>query len=185
VALKAIGPELVHKTEAGAVRLNLTPGSAVVTAATEMREAVARAGFATQQFLLQRMAPEGVEMLVGMVNDRSFGPILVCGAGGTAAELLQDIAIRIVPMTDRDASQMVRSLKTFPLLDGYRGRPRADVQSLETLMLRIAGMVEAHPVIAELDLNPVIVTTEGSVVVDARIRIEAAPSRPPIGARPH
>lgn len=129
------------------------------------------------------MAPDGVEMLVGMVNDRSFGPVVVCGAGGTTAELLKDVAIRIVPLTNRDADEMVRSLRTFPLLDGYRGRPRADVQALQAVLLRVGIMVEAHPEIAELDLNPVVVTPDGSVIVDARVRVEAAPHRPPLSAR--
>lgn len=183
VALKAVAPDLIHKSDVGAVRLNLQPGDAVATAATTMREAVSRAGYATQGFFVQRMAPEGVEMLVGMVNDQSFGPVMVCGAGGTTAELLKDIAIRIVPLTDLDADEMLHSLRTFPLLDGYRGRPKADVQALEEIVLRVAAMVEAHPQIAELDLNPVIVTPEGAMVADARIRLEAAPDRPPLGAR--
>lgn len=183
VAIKAIAPGLIHKTDAGGVRLNLVPGPAVVAAATEMRDAVARAGFATQGFLVERMAPEGVEMLVGMVNDRLFGPIVVAGAGGTTAELLQDVSIRIVPLTDQDARDMIRSLRTFPLLDGYRGRPRDNVHSLEDVVLRTAAMVEAHPEIAELDLNPVVATPDRSVVVDARVRVEAAPRRPPLGAR--
>jgi acetyl coenzyme A synthetase (ADP forming)-like protein len=183
VALKAVAPNLIHKSEVGAVRLNLAPGAAVATAAAEMREHISGGGYATENFLVQEMAPEGVEMLVGMVHDQSFGPVMVCGAGGTAAELLKDVAIRIVPLTDRDAAEMVRSLKTFPLLDGYRGGPRGNVGSVEEVLLRVGAMVEAHPSIAELDLNPLIVTTEGSVVADARIRVETAPHRPPFGAR--
>jgi acetate---CoA ligase (ADP-forming) len=183
VALKAVAASLLHKSDVGAVRLDLEPGPGVVAAATAMRDTVARAGFATQGFLVQRIAPEGVEMLVGMVNDHHFGPIVVAGAGGTTAELLKDVSIRIVPLTDQDASEMVRSLRTFPLLDGYRGRPHANVRSLEDVLLRTAAMVEAHPEIAELDLNPVVVTPDRSVVVDARVRVEAAPRRPPLGAR--
>ena len=183
VALKAVATDLVHKSDVGAVRLNLEPGEGVMAAATAMRETVGRAGYSSQGFLVQRMAPEGVEMLVGMVNDHAFGPVVVCGAGGTAAEVFKDVAIRIVPLTNQDADEMVRSLRTFPLLDGYRGRPKANVESLKDVLLRVATMVEAHPAIAELDLNPVIVTPEGSVVADARIRIEAAPQRPPLGAR--
>jgi acetyl coenzyme A synthetase (ADP forming)-like protein len=183
VALKAVAANLIHKSDAGAVRLNLPAGPSVAAAASEMSEAVAHAGFSIQNFLVQRMATEGVEMLVGMVNDRSFGPVVVCGAGGTAAELIKDVAIRIVPLTDRDADEMVRSLRTFPLLDGYRGRPRANVPSLEEVLLRVAAMVEAHPAIAELDLNPVMVTPDRTVVVDARIRVETVPHQPPLGSR--
>ncbi len=183
IAIKAIAPGLVHKSDAGAVRLNLDPGAAVEAAAGAMRRTVASAGFAAEAFLVQQMAPEGVEMLVGMVNDRTFGPVVVCGAGGTAAELLKDVSMRIVPLTDQDAFEMIRSLKTFPLLDGYRGRAKVDVAALETLLLRIAAMVDAHPEIAELDLNPVVATPEGSVVVDARVRIEAAHGQPPLSSR--
>jgi acyl-CoA synthetase (NDP forming) len=183
VALKAVAPDLLHKADVGAVQLNLAPGPLVAEAATRMREQVARAGFATQGFVVQRMGPPGTEMLVGMVNDRSFGPIVVCGAGGTTAELIKDVAMRIVPLTDLDAGEMVHSLKTFPLLDGYRGRPKASVRSLEDVLLRIATMVDAQPSIAELDLNPVLVTPDGSVVADARIRVESAPRPLPLGAR--
>lgn len=183
VALKAVAADLIHKADVGAVQLNLEPGPAVAQAATQMREQVARAGFTTQCFVVQGMGPPGTEMLVGMVHDRSFGPIVVCGAGGTTAELIKDVAIRIVPLTDLDAAEMVHSLKTFPLLDGYRGRPKASVQSLEDVLLRIATMVDANPSIAELDLNPVIVTPDGSVVADARIRIESAPKPLPLGSR--
>jgi acyl-CoA synthetase (NDP forming) len=148
-----------------------------------MRETVGSAGFATQGFLIQRMAPEGVEMLVGMVNDRLFGPVIACGAGGTTAELQKDVAIRLTPLTDREAGEMVRSLRMFPLLDGYRGRPRLDVRALEEILLRVGIMVDAHPAIAELDLNPVVVTPDAALVVDARMRVEAPPARPPLGAR--
>jgi acyl-CoA synthetase (NDP forming) len=129
------------------------------------------------------MVGGGVEMLVGVVHDASFGPVLACGAGGTAAELLKDVAVRITPLTDLDAAEMVRSLATFPLLEGYRGAPKADVAALEDLLLRVSAMVEAHPEIAELDCNPVTVLPDGAVVVDARIRIEPAGLQLPLAAR--
>jgi acetate---CoA ligase (ADP-forming) len=124
-----------------------------------------------------------VEMLVGVVNDRLFGPVVACGAGGTTAELIKDIAVRITPLSDRDADEMVRSLKTFPLLDGYRGAAKADVAALEDVMLRISVMVEGHAEIAELDCNPVLVGQDGAIVVDARVRLEMPLPRRPIGAR--
>ena len=104
------------------------------------------------------MAPAeagGVELVVGVVHDPSFGPVVACGAGGVAAELLKDVAVRLTPLTDWDAAEMVRSLASFPLLDGYRGAPRADVAALEDLLLRVGALVEAHPQVAELDLDPV------------------------------
>ena len=96
---------------------------------------------------------------------------------------MKDVAVRITPITSGEAGRMVRSLKTFPLLDGYRGAPRADVGALEDVLLRVSALVEAHPEIAEMDLNPLIVHPAGAVVVDARIRLEAGAPKLPIGAR--
>jgi acetyl coenzyme A synthetase (ADP forming)-like protein len=183
VALKAVAPRLVHKTEAHAVRLHLTGPDQVRTAAAEMAEAVAAEGYTVDGFLVQRMVGEGVELLVGVVHDASFGPVIACGAGGTAVELLKDVAVRITPLSDADAAEMVRSLATYPLLDGYRGAPRADVAALEDLLLRVSALVEAHPEIAELDCNPVKVLPDGVIVVDARVRVEAATPPLPLAAR--
>ena len=183
VALKAIGPGLLHKTEAGAVRLGLQGREAVLRAATEMEAALQRTGQSPSGFLVQRMASAGIEMLVGVVNDPSFGPVLACGAGGTAHELLKDIAVRITPLTVEDARAMPRSLATFPLLDGYRGAPKADVGALEQLLLRVSELVESNPEIAEIDLNPVIVQSSGVSVVDARVRLQEARTQPLPGTR--
>jgi acyl-CoA synthetase (NDP forming) len=183
VALKAVAPRLVHKTEAHAVRLNLTGADQVRAAAGEMSAAVAAEGYAVDGFLVQRMVGEGVELLVGVVHDASFGPVIACGAGGTAVELLKDVAVRITPLTEVDAAEMVRSLATYPLLDGYRGAPKADVAALEQLLLRVAALVDAHPEVAELDLNPVRALVDGVAVVDARLRVQEASPPPPLAAR--
>jgi acyl-CoA synthetase (NDP forming) len=131
------------------------------------------------------MARPGIEMLVGVTHDPVFGPIVVCGAGGVLVELLKDAAVRITPLTDRDAREMICSLKTFPLLEGYRGGPRYDVPALEELILRVGALVEDIHQINELDLNPVIVLPEGQGValVDARIRVAEALPPLPIGAK--
>ncbi len=179
VALKAIAPGLVHKTEAGGVSLGLPGASAVRRAARKMRAAVMAAGHEPPAYLVQRMAPAGVEMLVGVAHDPQFGPVLACGAGGTAVELVHDVAVRITPLAAGDAHDMVRSLATFPLLDGYRGAPKADVAALEDLLVRISALVEAHPQIAELECNPVVVTPSGAAVVDVRARVHPVPARPP------
>ncbi len=170
-ALKGIARAVVHKSDAQGVRLNLATPAEVEAAAQQMAAAYLAAGHELEGFVVQRMAPAGVEMLVGVVHDRLFGPVVACAAGGTQAELLRDVAVRITPLTDTDTAEMVRSLATFPLLDGYRGAPRMDVAALEDVLLRVGAMVEAHPEIAEMDLNPVIVLPHGAVIVDARIRI--------------
>ncbi|HZP96244.1 MAG TPA: GNAT family N-acetyltransferase [Candidatus Limnocylindria bacterium] len=182
VALKALASGLVHKTEAGAVRVGLRGRAAVEAAAREMRDAVERGGHKVERFLVQAMAAPGTEMLVGMVHDRTFGPVIACGAGGTLVELLKDVNVRVSPLSARDAREMIRSLKTFPLLDGYRGQPKARVGDLENVVLRLSALVEACPEIAELDLNPVIVGPNGATIVDARIRVAAADPPPPLGA---
>ena len=182
VVLKATSPTLLHKSDVGGVRLGLTIDD-IEAAAREMMARIARNGHALAGFQVQAMVTDGVEMLVGVVNDRLFGPVVACGAGGTTAELLKDIAVRITPLSDLDADEMVRSLKTFPLLDGYRGAPKADVAALEEVMLRISAMVEGHAEIAELDCNPVMVGQHGAIVVDARVRLEMPVPRRPIGAR--
>jgi acetyl coenzyme A synthetase (ADP forming)-like protein len=175
VALKGVAPKLIHKTEAKAVVLNLEGAAQVTQQAVEMAARIAAQGTTVEKFFVQQMVPPGgVEMLVGVVHDKLFGPVVACGAGGVAVEVLKDVKVRITPLTDRDAHEMVTSLRTFPLLDGFRGAPKCDVAGLEDLLLRVAEMVERHPEIAEMDCNPVIVRPEGAVIVDARIRIESS-----------
>jgi len=179
VALKAVAPDLVHKRGAGAVATSLHSPAELRRAAKAMRASVAAAGFQLSGFLVQPMIADGVELLVGMVQDANFGPVIACGAGGTNTELLKDVAVRITPVTDRDAAEMIRALKLYPVLTGYRGSEACDVAAVETLLLRVSAMVDAHPEIAELDCNPVIVRPDGAVVVDARVRLhEPAPRRP-------
>ncbi len=176
VALKAVAPGIVHKTDLGAVRLGLAGAGAVARAAGEMAEALAARGHRVAAFQVQPMAG-GIEMLVGSSSDPSFGPLVVCGLGGTSAEIHHDVAVRLTPLTDRGAHSMLRELRMFPLLEGYRGAPPCDIGAVEDLVLRVAAMVHTHPQIAELDCNPVAVSPEGAVVLDARVRVQepAAP----------
>jgi acyl-CoA synthetase (NDP forming) len=112
-------------------------------------------------------------MLVGVTHDDVFGPIVACGAGGTIAELLKDVAVRVAPVTDTAAREMIRSLATFPLLDGYRGAPRADVPALEDVVLRVSALASGHGSVREMDCNPVLVGETRAIVVDSRIRVAA------------
>lgn len=178
LVLKAISDTVIHKTEAGAVRTGLRGEQQVRRAAETMAAHLTGDGHGVQGFLVQRHVQEGVEMIAGVTSDPLFGPLVACGAGGTAVELVNDVAVRITPLTDLDASEMVRSLRTFPLLDGYRGAPKADVESLERLLLGLGAMVDAHPEVAELDCNPVLVGPDGVVVVDGRVRV--APAAKPV-----
>jgi acetyl coenzyme A synthetase (ADP forming)-like protein len=179
VALKVVAPDLLHKTEAGAVRLGLHGEQDVRRAAAEAAEAARAAGHEPAGFVVQEMAPAGVELLVGVVADRTFGPVLACGAGGVRTELLRDVAVRITPLTDLDPREMLRSLRTFPLLEGYRGAPPCDIEAIEDTLLRVSALVEAHPEVIELDCNPLIALAQGALIVDARVRIELPPPRRP------
>ena len=125
--------------------------------------------------LVQPMIKEGIEAIVGVTHDRSFGPLVRFGIGGVHVELLRDVAFRVHPLTDRDARELVRSVRGFPLLEGYRGAPPGDVAALEELLLRVSRLAGDHPGIAEMDLNPlkVLPPGRGCVVVDARVLVTA------------
>ena len=184
IALKAIAPELVHKTEAGAVQLNLNGAQEVRSAAREICERLSANGHSPTGFVVQEMMDQkGVEMLVGVVHDPQFGPVLACGAGGVQVELLKDVSVRLSPLSNEDASEMIQQLKTYPLLTGFRGSPVSDVSALEEGLLRVSAMVEDLPQIAELDCNPFVVHENGATILDARIRVTAIEPRPLMGVR--
>jgi acetyl coenzyme A synthetase (ADP forming)-like protein len=183
VVLKAIAPGLIHKTDAGAVKLHLRGKSAVTAAAAEMTERLTALGFSPTGFVVQRLADRGVEMLIGVVHDPQFGPVVACGAGGVQVELLRDVSIRLTPLTREDAAEMIHELKTYPILTGFRGASAADIGALQEGLLRLSAMVEDLPQIAELDLNPFVVHEKGASILDARIRVTALEPRPLPGVR--
>jgi acyl-CoA synthetase (NDP forming) len=183
IALKAIAPGLIHKTEAGAVRLHLKGAEAVRAAAREMTERLSLQGHSPSGFVVQQMAKRGIEMLVGVVHDPQFGPVVACGAGGVQVELLKDVSIRLTPLSNEDASEMIRELKTYPLLTGFRGSVPGDIPALEEALLRVSAMVEDLPQIAELDCNPFLVHETGATILDVRMRVSAVAPRPLVGVR--
>ena len=173
VAVKLASSTITHKTDVGGVILDLQSEEAVREAFQTIRERLRAAGRLEEMegVIVQEMVPGGVEVIVGLTQDPSFGPLIMFGLGGIQVELIKDVAFRIHPLTDVDARDMVRSIKGYPLLNGWRGSPPADVDALEQLLLRVSAMVEDIPEIAEMDLNPVKVLPpgEGCCVVDARI----------------
>lgn len=183
VALKVIAPGVVHKTEAGGVRLSLRGADQVREAALDIERHLSQYAQSVKGFVVQRMARSGVEMIVGVVHDQQFGPVVACGAGGIQVELLRDVSVRLAPLSKEDAGEMIRSLKTYPLLTGFRGNPQCDVKALEEGLLRVSAMVEDLPQIAELDCNPFVVFEQGAVVLDARVRVAAVEPRPLRGVR--
>ncbi len=168
VALKADGPALVHKTEYGGVRLGLSGPAEVRAAFDAMALAI---GDKMTGAVVQPVAPGGVETIVGFARDPSFGTLVLFGLGGSAAELLGDHVVRIAPLSDLDADDMVHGIRGAPLLTGYRGSEPVDVAGLIQVVLRLGRLAEDLPELAEADCNPVIATPEGPVVVDARLRV--------------
>jgi acyl-CoA synthetase (NDP forming) len=176
VAVKASGADLVHKSDVGGVRLGITTMDGAARAYREMAD---RIGDHMTGAIVQPMAAPGIEMIAGVVLDQLFGPLIMFGLGGTSAELFEDRAFRILPLTDVDAAELVRSLRSSPLLLGYRGADPVAVGAVEDVLQRVARLAAMLPELAELEINPLIVTPEGVMAVDARARVAAAPTGPP------
>lgn len=166
-------PRLLDVPDVGAVALDLVGADEVRAAYERMSKAV---GDAMRGAIVQPMAEPGIETIVGVAQDPAFGPLVMFGLGGVAAELLGDVAFRVAPLTDLDAQELVREPRSSPLLFGYRGAPAAAVDVLIDLLLRVGALADEQSDIAELDLNPVRVSTGAAIVLDARVRVARAPT---------
>jgi len=176
VVLKADVEGLVHKSDAGAVLLDLRTEHDVRRGYTELSR---RFGDRLRRVLVQPMISDGVEVLIGVVHEPIFGPLMVFGLGGVATDVLGDHTARLTPLTDVDADQMIHGIRAAPLLTGHRGSKPADLEALADLLLRVSRLADEIPEVAELDLNPVIARAEGASPVDARIRlVPAEPTDP-------
>ena len=162
----------IHKSDVGGVAVGITTPQAAADAVTAIRAALADAGLGHLggEFLVQEQIRDGVEMIIGVTHDPAFGPLVLAGLGGTAVEVLGDVAVRITPLSNTDVDEMLRSLRSYRLLTGYRQSPPLDVAAFADLLHRVSAMVEDIPEIAELDLNPVFVRQHGAVVADTRVR---------------
>jgi acyl-CoA synthetase (NDP forming) len=170
---KLSSPDVLHKSDVGGVVMGLRTGAEVEAAAQSFVDIASRLGARLDGVLLQRQVDSAIEAFVGVTTDPTFGPLVACGLGGTMVELLRDVAFRITPVTDLDAREMLASLRTRALLQGFRGRPAGDEEALVATVMRVSALVEAAPEIAELDVNPIEVLPPGRgvVAVDARIRV--------------
>ncbi|MBI3930420.1 MAG: acetate--CoA ligase family protein [Chloroflexi bacterium] len=171
VVLKIASSDVVHKSDAGGVKLGLKTANQVGKAYDAILGAIKKQypGAKIQGVSVQKMARPGVEVIIGMSKDAQFGPVLMFGLGGILVEVLKDVSFRIVPLAPRDAKEMVREIKGYPLLEGYRGQEPVDVANLEALILKVSSFVERHPEVDELDLNPIFAYKDGAVAVDARV----------------
>lgn len=174
VALKVVSPDIVHKSDIGGVKLGLKSSGQVRKAYDEIMAAISQKapGAHVWGVSVQKMARPGIEVIIGMSKDPQFGPVLMFGLGGILVEVLKDVSFRIVPLRKRDAEEMVREIKAYPVLEGFRGHEPGDVNFLVEALLKVSDFVDRNPQVKELDLNPIIVYQEGGVAVDARIILE-------------
>jgi len=172
--LKITSPDIVHKSDSGGVKLGIANATQASKAYSEIMLSIKRRypSAIIHGLTVQKMAPPGIQVIVGMSKDPQFGPVLMFGLGGILVELLKDVSFRIVPVTKRDAAEMIREIKGYPLLEGYRGQEPANIDALQDIIVRVSQFVERTPEIKELDLNPIFAYRDKAVSVDARIVLE-------------
>ena len=174
VVLKIISPDIIHKSDAGGVKLGLESVSKVGSAFSEMMASIKKniPGAGIEGVSIQKMATSGVELIIGMNKDPQFGPVIMFGLGGILVEVLKDVSFRLVPVSKLDAAEMISEIKGYALLRGYRGQKPVDIASLENLIVKVSEFIEKNPDIEELDLNPLFADGKDIVAADARIVLE-------------
>jgi acyl-CoA synthetase (NDP forming) len=181
VALKTTAPHLRHRADLGGVRLDLADEEQLRRAYAELTSLFGKPE--ELRPVVQGMAPRGVDTVVRAVIDPAAGAVLSFGLAGAASELLGDTAHRLIPVTDRDAASLVRSIRTAPLLFGWRGSAPADVAALEELLLRLSRLVDDHPEVVSVSLEPIVVAPRGLSVLGASVRLAPPPARDDLGPR--
>jgi acyl-CoA synthetase (NDP forming) len=174
VVLKIVSPDIIHKSDAGGVMVNLKSKAEVQNAYKQILENAKKYKPTAKivGVLVQEMAPQSTEVIVGAIKDPQFGQTLMFGLGGIFVELLKDITFRVAPITQEDAQEMVTEVKAYPLLKGYRNTPPADIDAIINILLSTSRLMMDNPEIEELDLNPIMAYEKGAVTVDARIILE-------------
>ena len=174
VVLKIVSPDIIHKSDAGGVMVNLKSNVEVQDAYRKILEN-AKKYKATAKIagvLVQEMAPQSTEVIIGAIKDPQFGQTLMFGLGGIFVELLKDVTFKVAPITREDAHEMVTEVKAYPLLKGYRNTPPADIDAIINILLSTSKLIMDYPEIKELDLNPIMAYADGAKTVDARIILE-------------
>lgn len=174
VVLKIVSPDIIHKSDVGGVIINVKNEAEVRTAYRKILKKIKKLSPEAKivGILVQKMAPQSTEVIVGAIKDPQFGQTLMFGLGGIFVELLKDVTFRVAPITREDASEMIKKVKAFPLLNGYRNTPPADLNAIINVLLNASRLVMDHPEIKELDLNPIMAYETGAITVDARIILE-------------
>jgi acyl-CoA synthetase (NDP forming) len=176
LVLKIASPDIIHKTDAGGVKVGLKSIAEVKKAYADIM-ASARQKYPQAKIegvSVQTMAKPGIEIIIGMYKDDQFGPVIMFGLGGIFVEVLKDVSFRLIPIVKRDAEEMIKEIKGYALLNGYRGQEPASLPALVDILLKVSTLVERTPEIKEIDLNPVFAYKDSAVAVDARIVLEEA-----------
>ncbi|HLN88807.1 MAG TPA: acetate--CoA ligase family protein [Candidatus Binatia bacterium] len=174
VVLKIVSPDIIHKSDAGGVMLNLETPAEVAAGYNKIIENAKKFKPDAKIIgvLVQEMAPQSTEVIIGGIKDPQFGQTIMFGLGGIFVELLKDVSFRVAPITTEDAKEMIVKLKAYPLLNGYRNTPSADIDALVAILCNTSSLIMDYPEIKELDLNPVMAYSKGTKTVDARIILE-------------
>ena len=174
VVLKIVSPDILHKSDAGGVIVNLKSNAEVRSAYAKILENANKYNPSVRitGVLVQEMAPKSTEVIVGAIKDSQFGQTMMFGLGGIFVELLKDVTLKIAPITEAEAVEMITGVKAYPILKGYRNTIPADVDAITAILLNTSRLVMENPEIKELDLNPVMVYEKGAKTVDARIILE-------------
>ncbi|MGB9828455.1 MAG: acetate--CoA ligase family protein [Thermosphaera sp.] len=171
VALKIVSPDISHKSDVGGVKLNLKSPEEVGRAVDEMLKTVRSKAPNARLVgvLMYRMAPQGLEVIIGGVRDGIFGPVVMFGLGGIFVEVLKDVSFRVSPIRMEDALEMIREIKSYKILEGYRGQPPVNKEAIAEMIVKTSKLLEENPEIESIDLNPVMAYPDSAMAVDARI----------------
>jgi len=171
VVLKIVSPDILHKTDAGGVIINIKSENELEEAYNKIMNNVKKYKPDARIIgvLVQEFAPPATEIIIGVAKDPQFGHAIMFGLGGIFVEVLKDVTFRILPIEEKDAREMIREIKSYPVLKGYRGSEPADEESIVSMLINVSKMIEDNPEIEQLDLNPVLVYNKGAKVVDARV----------------
>ncbi len=174
VVLKIASPDVIHKSDSAGVKLGLNNIGQVKTAYNQIMKSINRRypDAVIHGVSVQKMVPPGTEVIVGVSKDPQFGPVIMFGLGGIFVEVLKDVSFRIIPVSEKDAQEMIQGIKGYPLLQGYRGKEPVKIPALVQMILKISTFVEASPEIRELELNPIFAYRDRAVAADARIILE-------------
>jgi len=171
IVMKIVSPDIIHKTDAGGVRLNIKDETEARLAYQEIISKAKKYNKEAQIFgvITYSMIPKATEIIIGMMKDPHFGPVAMFGLGGIFVEILKDISFRILPIEERDAGEMITEIKGYEILKGARGNPPRDIQAIEEVLMKVSKLTMENPEIKEIDLNPIFVFEKGLQVVDARM----------------